>query len=199
MKKLHRTFKKKDYISGDGMVTTIWGPGMWHFLHTMSFNYPINPTDEDKIHYKSFIENLQYILPCKYCRQNLKRNLKMMPLTSKVMASRDSFSRYIYNLHETVNKLLNKKSGLSYCDVRERYEHFRSRCTQDIKESMVTPTIKKTRKHININIKKPEKGCTEPLYGQKAKAVIQIVPKTQVCETLQIDDRCLKEYKHINA
>ena len=191
MKKVKRTFKKKDYISGDGMVTTIWGPGMWHFLHTMSFNYPINPTSEDKIHYKSFIENLQYILPCKYCRQNLKRNLKMTPLTSKVMASRDSFSRYVYNLHEIVNKLLNKKSGLSYCDVRERYEHFRSRCTQDSKESIAMTNIKKTRK----NKKEPEKGCTEPLYGQKAKAVIQIVPKTKVCDTIQIDDRCLKEYK----
>ena len=191
MKKVKRTFKKKDYISGDGMVTTIWGPGMWHFLHTMSFNYPINPTNEDKIHYKSFIENLQYILPCKYCRQNLKRNLKMTPLTSKVMASRDSFSRYVYNLHEIVNKLLNKKSGLSYCDVRERYEHFRSRCTQDSKESIAMTNIKKTRK----NKKEPEKGCTEPLYGQKAKAVIQIVPKTKVCDTIQIDDRCLKEYK----
>jgi len=191
MKKVKRTFKKKDYISGDGMVTTIWGPGMWHFLHTMSFNYPINPTSEDKIHYKSFIEKLQYILPCKYCRQNLKRNLKMTPLTSKVMASRDSFSRYVYNLHEIVNKLLNKKSGLSYCDVRERYEHFRSRCTQDSKESIAMTNIKKTRK----NKKEPEKGCTEPLYGQKAKAVIQIVPKTKVCDTIQIDDRCLKEYK----
>jgi hypothetical protein len=51
--------------------------------------------------------------------------------------------------------------------------------------------IKKTRK----NKKEPEKGCTEPLYGQKAKAVIQIVPKTKVCDTIQIDDRCLKEYK----
>jgi hypothetical protein len=191
MKKVKRTFKKKDYISGDGMVTTIWGPGMWHFLHTMSFNYPINPTNEDKIHYKSFIENLQYILPCKYCRQNLKRNLKMTPLTSKVMASRDSFSRYVYNLHEIVNKLLNKKSGLSYCDVRERYEHFRSRCTQDSKDPIAMTNIKKTRK----NKKEPEKGCTEPLYGQKAKAVIQIVPKTKVCDTIQIDDRCLKEYK----
>ena len=52
MKKVKRTFKRKDYISGDGMVTTIWGPGMWHFLHTISFNYPINPTDEDKTNYK---------------------------------------------------------------------------------------------------------------------------------------------------
>jgi hypothetical protein len=117
-----------------------------------------------------------------------------MPLTSKVVESRDSFSRYIYKLHETVNKLLNKKSGLSYGDVRERYEHFRSRCTQDSKEPIITmPDLKKTRK--NKKEKEPEKGCTEPLYGQKAKAVIQIVPKTKVCDTLQIDERCLKEYK----
>ena len=41
-------FTKKDYISGDGMQTNIWGPAMWHYLHTMSFNYPIEPTPENK-------------------------------------------------------------------------------------------------------------------------------------------------------
>ena len=47
-KNKRRTFKKKDFISGDGMLTTVWGPSMWHYLHTMSFNYPINPTPQDK-------------------------------------------------------------------------------------------------------------------------------------------------------
>ena len=46
--KKNRTIKKKpqkkiysneDYNSGDGMLTTVWGPSMWHYLHTMSFNY----------------------------------------------------------------------------------------------------------------------------------------------------------------
>ena len=32
-----KTFSKKDYSSGDGMLTTIWGPNMWHYLHTVSF------------------------------------------------------------------------------------------------------------------------------------------------------------------
>ena len=36
-----QTFSGKDYMSGDGMLTTVWGPAMWHFLHTMSFNYPV--------------------------------------------------------------------------------------------------------------------------------------------------------------
>ena len=56
-----RTFKKREYSSGDGMLTTIWGPSMWHFLHTMSFNYPVKPSKEDKIHYRDFILNLHCI------------------------------------------------------------------------------------------------------------------------------------------
>ena len=43
------------------------------------------------------------------------------------MKNRFTFSKYIYDLHEIVNKMLKKKSNLSYCDVRERYEHFRAR------------------------------------------------------------------------
>ena len=38
----HQPYTKKDYQSGDGMVTRIWGPWAWCFLHTISFNYPIN-------------------------------------------------------------------------------------------------------------------------------------------------------------
>lgn len=180
-----RIFKKKDYYSGDGMLTAVWGPSMWHFLHTMSFNYPVNPTEEDKNHYRDFIINLQYILPCKFCRQNLTNNLKEYPLKMSDMATRDSFSRYIYKLHESVNKLLGKQSGLSYCDVRERYEHFRSRCT-DEKPKLFDFKAK------NKTMKKNEKGCTEPLYGKKSKCIIKIVPQEDKCKTMQIDKKCIK-------
>jgi hypothetical protein len=189
--KKQRTFKKKDFLSGDGMLTTIWGPSMWHFLHIMSFNYPVKPSKEDKTHYRDFILSLQYILPCKYCRQNLKTNLKGNPLNMSDMESRDTFSRYIYKLHETINKLLGKKSGLSYCDVRERYEHFRSRCTQDSLKILKLKTLKNKKKTT-------EKGCTEPLYGKKAKCVIKIVPQEEKCKTLQIDKKCIKTRKQIN-
>lgn len=104
------------------------------------------------------------------------------------MANRDKFSRYIYKLHETVNKLLGKKSGLSYCDVRERYEHFRSRCTKDENPKILKLSKAKT-------LKKKEKGCTEPLYGKKAKCIIKIVPQEEKCKTLQIDKKCIKTRK----
>ena len=166
-KKNLRTFKKKDYYSGDGMLTTVWGPSMWHYLHTMSFNYPVNPTSEDKKHYREFMMSLQYVLPCKYCRQNLKNNYKVYPLTASDMASRDTFSRYVYQLHEMVNKLLKKKSGLSYCDVRERYEHFRSRCTED------RPKIFDVK---GERLKKKELDKQEHKHTKKIKAVKKVAP-----------------------
>ena len=124
-----KIFSKQDYAAKDGMVTRIWGPPLWHYLHTMSFNYPLHPTPQEKKHYKDFILNLQYVLPCKYCRMNLTNNFKRFPIKPRDMSNRESFSRYIYNLHELVNKMLDKQSNLTYSDVRERYEHFRARCT----------------------------------------------------------------------
>ena len=179
-----RVFTQKDYNSGDGMLTTVFGPPMWHFLHIMSFNYPVNPTQEDKKHYKDFIYNLRYVLPCKYCRINLTSNLKEKPLQMSHMESRETFSRYIYELHELINKMLKKQSNLSYCDVRERYEHFRSRCTEE------KPTIFKFKKTTTRS--KKEKGCTEPLYGKKSKCVINIVPQEDKGATFQMDKKCIK-------
>ncbi len=179
-----RIFSNKDYKSGDGMVTSVWGPAQWHYLHTMSFNYPVNPTAEDKQYYKDYVYNLRYVLPCKYCRINLTNNLKKKPLQMCHMESRATFSRYIYELHELVNKMLGKKSHLTYCDVRERYEHFRSRCTQEKPKIF---TFKKTQTK-----KKKEKGCTEPLYGKKSKCVINIVPQEDKIATFNMDKKCIK-------
>jgi len=181
----HRVFKKGDFYSGDGFLTSVWGPAMWHTLHTMSFNYPVNPTQEDKEHYRDYVLSLQYVLPCKYCRQNLKTNLKQIPLTMACMKNRDSFSRYIYELHELVNRMLKKKSNLTYCDVRERYEHFRARCTEE-KPVIFKYTKSQTKKN------KKEKGCTEPLYGKKSKCIIKIVPQDTKEQTMQIDKKCIK-------
>lgn len=179
-----RVFKKSDYNAGDGMITSSWGPAIWHSLHMMSFNYPVKPTLEDKHNYRNFVLNLRHVLPCKYCRMNLKTNFKQLPLKMSHMKNRDTFSRYIYELHELVNKMLHKKSNLSYCDVRERYEHFRARCTEEKPKLFKFKKLAKTQKK--------EKGCTEPLYGKKAKCIIKIVPQEEKSETFQMDEKCMK-------
>ena len=170
-------FTESDYNSGDGMMTSIWGPPLWHSLHTISFNYPINPTEEQKKQYFNFYNSLQGVLPCRYCRENLIKNMEKLPLNMGVFKNRESLSKYIYELHETINKMLGKTSGLSYEDVRERYEHFRSRCLDNPKKIKI------------IEVKK-EKGCTEPLYGIKSKCVLSIVPKDNRSNSFKIDPKC---------
>jgi len=43
--------------------------------------------------------------------------------------------------------------------------------------------------------KEKEKGCTEPLYGNKAKCIIKIVPQDEKGQSLQIDKKCVKKRK----
>jgi len=189
-------YSQDDYNSGDGMLTMVWGPSMWHYLHTMSFNYPVNPTMEEKKHYRNFILNLKHVLPCKYCRINLKTNLKQLPIKMCDMKNRETFSKYVYNLHELVNKMLKKNSNLSYCDVRERYEHFRARCTDEkpklFKYKPYHYDYKSFKSKTRKNRGTKEKGCTEPLYGKKSKCIINIVPQEEKGPSIQIDKKCIK-------
>jgi len=188
-RKNKKVYTKKHFNSGDGMLTSVWGPSLWHYLHIMSFNYPVKPTMKDKKNYKKFIYSLKYVLPCKYCRENLKNNLKSLPLTQKRLKNRYEFSKYIYDLHEHINKMLGKKSGLTYNEVRERYEHFRSRCTIDVTKKQLSKMLNKSKN----KTQKKEKGCVEPLYGKKSKCIIKIVPQEEKCNTFQIDKKCIKK------
>ena len=75
-------FGESEFNSGDGMLTTVWGPSLWHFLHTMSFNYPVNPTAEDKKNYKT--SYVVYVM-CTYqiLSHELKNNFKSLPPTRR--------------------------------------------------------------------------------------------------------------------
>lgn len=168
-------FVDAHYESNNGMLTTVWGNLCWNFLHLISFNYPIKPTMKEKHNYRNYILSLKNILPCGICRDNLKKNFKKLPLTMADMKNRTSFSTYIYNLHELVNEMLHKKSNLSYDQVKERYEHFRSRCKSKDELLKQNKTMKK----------KKENGCTEPLIvgRKKVKCVLTIVDKDKKCES----------------
>lgn len=172
-----KLFTEKDYNSNNGMLTSVWGPSLWHALHCISVNYPVNPTSSQKKHYSTFIHSLRHVLPCKYCRINMVKNLKKVPLNADALKNRKNFSRWMYKFHEEVNKSLKKKSGLSFADVRKRYEHFRARCN----------------KKLIVQAGGKEKGCTSPIYGVKSKCQIRIVPQNKTGNTLTVDTKCLKK------
>ena len=174
------TFTREDYNSNDGMLTSVWGPPLWHALHTISFNYPVRPDRATRKKYYRFMRSLGDVLPCRYCRDNYGNNTRALDFGPHHFRNRETFSRYVYNLHQHINHMLGKKkNNLSYEKVRKRYENFRSRCLTDPSHAACQAPGPET-----------EKGCTEPLHGTKSKCIMRIVPKESTHRTFAMDQQC---------
>jgi hypothetical protein len=102
------------------MKPEIWGPHAWIFMHSVTFDYPDNPTPEIQNRYKLFFESLQYVLPCELCRNHYTKNLKKFPINNHVLKTRKNLIEWLIDLHNNVNKS-NKKPKLSYKEVVKKY------------------------------------------------------------------------------
>ncbi len=173
----NRVFSDTHFNSNDGIMTGIWGPSLWHTLHCIGSNFPVNPTPEDKKHYASWLMLCGKVLPCRYCRENFPENLRKAGFGPDALRNREAFNKFIYRLHREVNTMLGKKTPLSFRDVQERYEAFRSRCLTDDQKAALE------RRNLEL-------GCTEALHGQKGKCTISIVPKSSERPTFHVDDKC---------
>ena len=139
-----------DSNANNGMITKIWGPPTWISLHTITFGYPLNPTDEQKESYKKYFELIGDILPCKYCRISYKEFISdgCTQLTDDVMKNRHTLTRWMYDVHERVNKKLGIDYGITFDNVVKRYETYRAKCSNDIKEKgCVMPLDKKSNSY----------------------------------------------------
>lgn len=103
------------------MNQNIWGPHLWFVLHTITFNYPVQPNSDDKRNYKNFLLSLQYILPCNICRKHYKRHIHEHP-PNKALKNRDSFIKWMIDLHNEVNGETGKKSTYTYKEIINKYE-----------------------------------------------------------------------------
>ncbi len=102
------------------MNPSIWGPHAWWFLHSITFNYPKCPTPHNKESMRAFFENLHNILPCDSCCQNYKQHLSKLPLTNKILSSRDTLVKWLIDLHNLVNESTGKPTK-SYEEVFNEY------------------------------------------------------------------------------
>lgn len=97
----------------------IWGPGAWLFLHTITLNYPTNPTFEDKENYKNFFISLKNVIPCKNCAKHYSENLNNFPIDDS-LNSKEDLVKWLIDNHNKVN-VKNKKREYSYDEVIEKY------------------------------------------------------------------------------
>ncbi len=90
------------------MNPTIWGPPAWDFLHTVTFNYPDNPTSYEMQQAALFFTSLGDLLPCVICQQHYKKNLEKYPIRMAVI-NRNNLVSWLINIHNEVNIILGKR------------------------------------------------------------------------------------------
>ena len=96
-----------------------WGPGGWTFLHTITFNYPNNPSVQDKQNHFIFFDTLKHVLPCEKCKKHYKENSKDL---KDNLNSRDDLVKWLIDIHNDVN-IKNNKPAWSYADVYNKYQN----------------------------------------------------------------------------
>ncbi|SBT70199.1 FAD-linked sulfhydryl oxidase ERV1, putative [Plasmodium malariae] len=96
------------------------GRASWLILHTISANYPNEPTEEEKIKHTKFFYAFSNLYPCHICKLDLFQILKNYKLNCD---NKISFSEFIFNLHNKVNEEIGK--DIFPCDdiqhIIERY------------------------------------------------------------------------------
>ena len=103
------------------MNPKFWGPEAWIFLHSITMNYPKNPTEKDRQVYTTFFNALQNILPCEKCAYNYSRNLQEHPI-EEALDNRDSMVQWLITIHNEVNKETGKEL-YTYDQVIEKYNY----------------------------------------------------------------------------
>lgn len=108
------------------MRPDIWGPHAWIFLHSVTLEYPNNPTIKDKQNMTNFIFALGTVLPCEKCRINFRSHLEKYPLTDEVLSCKENLVNWLIDIHNCVNdtkktKKLSYQEGVS--KILEHYEN----------------------------------------------------------------------------
>ena len=145
--------------SQDGMVSAVWGPALWFCLTLICFNYPVEPSSEQKSTMMVFIHTLLKVLPCGICRTNARANLRNFPLRPRDLESRATLITWIVGFHNQVNKCLKRPTVPLTQGLLDFYELFRARCD------------------------KTETGCETPVtrtWACPIKLVLQVMPRDVV-------------------
>lgn len=92
-----------------------WGRGLWHFIHTATFNYPEYPMPYERRAIKRFLRSLTHLMPCRKCKDDFRKYVKSIPTRSRA-----ELSRYMVHVHNLINMKLGKKT-VSYKEAEEMF------------------------------------------------------------------------------
>ena len=118
--------------------TEFFGPNLWKVMHAVAFTYPEAPTDEQKKQYATFFNSLAPVIPCPGCGVHYQKYLDEHPVR---VDNTEELSRWVYELHDTVNKR-NHKTSPTYEEIKEDYTGF----TEEKNQQLLTLSDKEQRR-----------------------------------------------------
>ena len=159
----------------NGVMTKIWGPPGWIFLHSITFGYPYIIEENNAEHiekkndYKYLFNSIGKVFPCKYCRDSYNEYIKEIPI-DKYLKSRANLCKWLYIIHNKVNAKLGvpKCNIPSFKQVQNKYETFRAKC----KKTTATDRNNSLKAKCNSN---DIKGCVIPKDGIYKKCIVTIL------------------------
>ena len=118
------------YNKGNEMVSpTEWGPNAWKLLHGIAerigYNKNITIAKNEKNEIRITLRNFGSLLPCKTCQTHYREWLHLHPpevfLNEFGEDLRDGMRKWVWQLHEDVNRRREVVSGISYESLHELY------------------------------------------------------------------------------
>lgn len=109
----------------------VWGPHYWFFLHTIAICYPKYPNDITKKKYYEFVQNIPLFIPIEEISTYFIKLLDEYPV-QPYLENKDSFIRWIWFIHNKINKKL-EKNEISLNDFYVHYyEHYKTKNEKNI-------------------------------------------------------------------
>ena len=92
-------------------------------MHTVSFAYPEDPSQQEKDTMYNFMNAFAAVIPCKRCRLDWQNFLQthLSSSFSEHLKNRESFSKFVVDGHNYVNRKLGK-SEVDYMRVLSWYD-----------------------------------------------------------------------------
>jgi hypothetical protein len=118
----------------------VWGTDLWKTCHRFSLAYPDKPSPKQKQAARAYFSSLSSLLPCAGCRRHYEAYFKQH-FSNASIESRDALVKWVYDLHEEVNRRLGKPVGaVKIEDLHRLYNTFPRRyISTDGKQLLRTP------------------------------------------------------------
>merc|ERR1711964_225539 len=78
------------------------GPPAWDFLHSVTVDYPEDPTPEEQEAAQKLVTSLKTMLPCGKCRKHFGENIGKLSPENDYFTSKQKFGQFFVDVRKAV-------------------------------------------------------------------------------------------------